>query len=136
MSAIAVSEGKVYVADSNSDQIQVFRFYPKGLVKEERIFLTTSAFPPPGQTEEKSTAQDLAKAIALQQAIKEFAIETGRSPEEVESSLRVERVETLSTGAVQVTVSFPKTMVGTETPTTPSTSGKDQQKKSEEFILQ
>jgi DNA-binding beta-propeller fold protein YncE len=136
LSAIAVSDGKVYVADSKSDQIQVFRFYPRGLVKEERIFLTTSAFPPPGQTEDKLKAQNLAKDIALQQAIKELAIQTGQSSEEVEHALRVERVETLSTGVVQVTVSLPKNMGNAETTTIPAASENDQPKESEEFILQ
>jgi|GEM_PF-1753701 len=136
LSAIAASKGKVYVSDSKSDQIQVFGFYPTGFVKEERIFLTTSAFPPPDHVGETSKAQSLAKDRAIQQAVKELALKAGRASEHIEKALRVERVETLSTGAVQVTVSLPKNMMESDAPTRPVDSDQEQSKESEEFILQ
>ena len=136
LSAIAVSDGNVYVADSKSDQIQAFQFYPTGLIQEERIFLTTSAFPPPDRAEDTSKAQSLAKEAALQHAIKELAMKTGQATQHVKRALRVERVETLSTGAIQVTVSVPKSMMEPDKPKKAIDLDQEPSKDSEEFILQ
>ena len=43
LSAVTAFRGKVFVADYEADKIKVFRFYPKGLVEEDRLHVTKTA---------------------------------------------------------------------------------------------
>jgi len=136
VSAITTSKGKLYVADAISDHIQVFQFYPTGLVKEERFFMTKSAFPPHDSSKDVTESQHLAQGLALQQALEELAVKTGLTIDQLKNALRIERIESLSTGAVQVTISVPKRLVSGDTMGKTSDTKKEEPTKSEEFILQ
>lgn len=136
LSAITTFQEKVYVADAISDHIQVFKFYPTGLVKEERFFITKSAFPPHDSSKETTESQRVAKESALQQALEELVVKTGLTKDQLKDALRIERIESLSTGAIQVTVSVPKQLVSGDTMNVPSDTKNEEPTKSEEFILQ
>ena len=136
VSAITTFQGKVYVADASSDHIQVFQFYPTGLVKEERFFITKSAFPPHDSSEGTTESQRVAKESALQQALEELVGKTGLTKDQLREALRIERIESLSTGAVQVTVSVPKQLVSGDPMNKTSDTKNEEPTKSEEFILQ
>lgn len=136
LSSIAAFQEKVYVADFHSEHIQVFRFYPTGLVKEERFFLTKSAFPPHEGSKDATESQRLAQESALQQALEELTVKTGLTKIQLKNALRIERIESLSTGAIQVTVSVPKQFVSGDPSNKPSDPEKEEPTKSEEFILQ
>jgi DNA-binding beta-propeller fold protein YncE len=136
LSAITTFQGKLYVADSRSDHIQVFRFYPTGLVKEERFFMIKSAFPPHNSSEDATESQRIAQESALQQALEELVVKTGLTKDQLKNALRIERIESLSTGAVQVTVSVPKQLVSGDVMNKPSDTKKEEPTRTEEFILQ
>ena len=111
LSGVAASQGKIYVADYDSDHIQVFRFYPQGLIQAERLYVTKSAYPPhdvPGEDGRKA-----AKSAAIQQAIQELSRQTGISIDQTTPQFRIDSEETLTTGQVQVTVSVPKPKTAT-----------------------
>jgi DNA-binding beta-propeller fold protein YncE len=136
MSAITTFQGKLYVADAISDHIQVFRFYPTGLVQEERFFMTKSAFPPHDSSGGAPDSQRMAQEAALQQAMEELVVKTGLSKDQLKNALRIERIESLSTGAVHVTVSVPKQLVSGDASNKPADPKKEEPTTSEEFILQ
>ena len=136
VSAITTFQGKLYVADSLSDHIQIFQFYPTGLVKEERFFIIKSAFPPHDSSEDATESQRMAQESALQQALEELVVKTGLTKDQLKNALRIERTESLATGAIQVTVSVPKQLVSGAVMNNPSDTKKEEPKKSEEFILQ
>lgn len=136
ISAITTFQGKLYVADSLSDRIQVFRFYPTGLVKEERFFMIKSAFPPHTSSGDATESQRMAQESAIQQALEELAVKTGLTKDQLKNALRIERIESLSTGAVQVTVSVPKQLLNGDVMNKPSDMKKEEPTRAEEFILQ
>jgi DNA-binding beta-propeller fold protein YncE len=136
VSAITTFQGKVYVADARSDHIQVFQFHPTGLVQEERFFVTKSAFPPHDSSQNATESQRLAKESALQQALEELAVKTSLTKDQLEHALRIERIESLPTGAIQVTVSIAKPLLNKDAKNKASDTKKEEPTKSEEFILQ
>ena len=133
VSAVAIAKGQLYVADYKSKNVQVFRFYPSGLIKEERLYVTKSVFPP--QESDKDPFL-VAKEAAWRQALKEVQEKTGLSETDLKDASKIEGVETLSTGAIQVTISVPKSLLR-KGPTSTSTQPKQEKiPESDEFILQ
>ena len=78
----------------------------------------------------------MAKESALQQALEELAVKTGLTKDQLKEALRIERIESLSTGAIQVTVSVPNQLVSEDTMNKTSDTKNEEPTKSEEFILQ
>ena len=105
LSAIAASEGKIFVADYKSDQIQVFRFNPKGLVEEDRIYVTKSAFPPYGYEGTDTERNNIARSAAFGKALQELAGRLGVTEEQLKPKVRIESEETLAGGELRVTIS-------------------------------
>ncbi|WP_421899408.1 hypothetical protein [Maridesulfovibrio sp.] len=106
MTAVAAGKGKVYVADEDSEKIQVFSFHPKGIVKKDRTYATNIAYPIPGMNGDaghKATAEN-----AKQMAVKELAVKYKVSPAHMTKYIEVEDEEVLSDGRVKVTISAPK----------------------------
>ena len=133
VSAVTTAKGKLYVADYESKNVQVFRFYPTGLIKEERTYVIKSVFPP---QEANGDPFNVAKEAALQQALSELSDKTGLSPKDLQNASKVEGVETLSTGAVQVTISVPKKLIQQGHTKPQAQPQKEKSSESEEFILQ
>ncbi|WP_163350016.1 NHL repeat-containing protein [Desulfovibrio sp. JC010] len=106
LSAVAASKGRVYVADEDSEKIQVFSFYPKGIVKKDRTYATSMAYPVPGMNGDagkKATTQN-----AKQMAIKDLAAKYKVSPMHMSKYIEVEDEEVFPDGRVKVTISAPK----------------------------
>jgi len=108
LSGIAASEGKIFVADYTTDQIQVFRFYPKGSVEEDRIYVTKSAFPPYGFKGTEAERNNIARSVAFREALQEVSGRLGITEEQLKPKVRIESEETLAGGELRVTISVPK----------------------------
>ena len=108
LSAIAASEGKIFVADYKTDKIQVFRFYPKGSVEEDRIYVTKSAFPPYGFKGTEAERNNIARSVAFREALQELTGRLGITEERLKPKVRIESEETLAGGELRVTISVPK----------------------------
>ena len=109
ISAIAATEGKIYVADYLSDKIQVFKYSPDGLIgKTERLNTTKTAPPPPGKQINEVFKFNMARKSAYIEATNEFAENLGFSQGYLRRFVRIESVESLNDGHVKVTISIPK----------------------------
>jgi hypothetical protein len=98
--------------------------------------VTKSAFPPHDSSQNATESQRLAKESALQQALEELAVKTSLTKDQLEHALRIERIESLPTGAIQVTVSIAKPLLNKDAKNKASDTKKEEPTKSEEFILQ
>lgn len=107
LSAVAASSGKVFVADYKADKIQVFRFYPKGLVEEDRLYVTKTAYPPHDHKGTDAERYAIARTVALGKAVKELADKFGVSEAHLKEFIRTESEETLVDGQLRLTVSVP-----------------------------
>ncbi len=109
ISSVAASEGKVYVADYQSDQVQVFKYSPDGLNnKPERLYSTKTAAPFPGMDGNDVMRYTMARKLALSDAIKEFTDNFGFSKDYLLRFVRIESIESMRDGQVKVTISIPK----------------------------
>ncbi|MGB0910973.1 MAG: NHL repeat-containing protein, partial [Nitrospirales bacterium] len=133
VSAVTAAKGKLYVADHASKTVQVFRFYPSGLVKEERLYVIKSVFPPQESDNDPFT---VANEAAQSQALSELGVQTGLSIEQLQEVSKLEGVETLSTGAIQVTISVPKKLIQQGRTKPQALPQQEKSPETEEFILQ
>lgn len=136
ISAVSASRGKIYVADYASTEIQVFNFYPNGVFKEDRVYASKTAFPPP---EMKGTmaGNKSARLSALKQAVNELADKTGAPSEQIEKLLVVESEEVLPDGRVNITISIPKKLPAVKKAAPAKPVIKERKKETEEeFELQ
>lgn len=109
VSAVAASEGKIYVSDYKRDEIQVFRYISSRADRNQRVYATKAVPLPPSKYEVNSVVKySMAKKRAMSEAIKEFTDYVGVSQKALEHLLKVESVEILNDGRVKVTVSMPK----------------------------
>lgn len=136
LSAIAASEGKIFIADYKTDQIQAFRFYPKGLVEEDRIYVTKSAFPPHGYEGTDAERNSIARSVAFGQALQELAGRLGVTEEQLKPQVRVESEETLSGGELRVTISVPREKSVEKEKLAPIGKPVEKKEKTPEFELQ
>jgi DNA-binding beta-propeller fold protein YncE len=136
LSAIAASEGKIFVADYKTDQIQVFRFYPKGLVEEDRIYVTKSAFPPHGYEGTDAERNSIARSVAFRKALQELAGRLGVTEEQLKPQARIEGEETLAGGELRVTVSVPREESVEKERLAPTRKPVEKKEKTPEFELQ
>lgn len=136
LSAIAASEGKIFVADYKTDQIQVFRFYPKGLVEEDRIYVTKSAFPPHGYEGTEAERNGIARSVAFKKALQELAGRLGVTEEQLEPQVRIESEETLAGGELRVTISVPREESVEKEKLAPIRKPVEKKEKTPEFELQ
>jgi DNA-binding beta-propeller fold protein YncE len=136
LSAIAASEGKIFIADYKTDQIQAFRFYPKGLVEEDRIYVTKSAFPPHGYEGTDAERNSIARSVAFGQALQELAGRFGVTEEQLKPQVRVESEETLSGGELRVTISVPREKSVEKEKLAPIGKPVEKKEKTPEFELQ
>ncbi len=108
LSALAVSEGHIFVADYQSNNIQVFKYVPDGLFgKSERISATKTA-PPQNSDGNEALAYSLARKIAFNDAMSELVDSLGFSNEYLMRFVRIDSIESLNDGQVKVTISIPK----------------------------
>ncbi len=111
ISAIAAAEGKIYVADYKSDQVQVFRFSGKETNTQDRVY-TSKVVPASDDKEENSVLRyTLAKKTAIQQGVQELNQDIKLSPKELDKYLKIEAVETTTNKQVKVTVSLPRSVL-------------------------
>jgi DNA-binding beta-propeller fold protein YncE len=136
LSAIAASEGKIFIADYKTDQIQAFRFYPKGLVEEDRIYVTKSAFPPHGYEGTDAERNSIARSVAFGQALQELAGRLGVTEEQLKPQVRVESEETLAGGELRVTISVPREKSVEKEKLAPIGKPVEKKEKTPEFELQ
>lgn len=109
LSSIAVSEGRIFVADYQSNQIQVFKYLPDGLIgKLQRLDTTKTASPVPNAENNEVLRYTMARDNAYEQATKEFADSLGFSREYLLRFVRIDSVESLNDGQIKVTISIPK----------------------------
>ncbi len=109
LSAVAASEGKVFVADYLSPEIQVFKYSPDGLIgKTERLNTTKTAPPPPSTDNNEVLRYTMARKAAYMEATKEFTDSLGFSQEYLSRFVRIESIESLNDGQIKVTISIPK----------------------------
>jgi DNA-binding beta-propeller fold protein YncE len=136
LSAIAASEGKIFVADYKTDQIQVFRFYPKGFVEEDRIYVTKSAFPPHGYEGTDAERNSIARSVAFRKALQELAGRLGVTEEQLKPQVRIEGEETLAGGELRVTISVPRGESVEKEKLAPIRKPIEEKEKTPEFELQ
>ena len=109
LSSIAVSEGRIFVADYQSSQIQVFKYSPDGLIgKTQRLDATKTAAPSANGDNNEVLRYTMARDSAYEQATKEFADSLGFSREYLSRFVRIDSVESLNDGQIKVTISIPK----------------------------
>jgi len=108
ISAVAASEGKVYVADYLEEEVEVFRFVSRGLNRKERFYVSKTGTPPEDSEKNEVFKYGMAKKQALKDAIKEFKDYLKVSDEEIKRMIRIEAVEVMNDNRVQVTVSMPR----------------------------
>ncbi len=108
LSAVAANEGRIYVADYQSNQVQVFKYSPDGLLKKsERLNITKTAAPP--ELENNVVFRyTMARKTAYDEALREFSEGLGFSKEYLLLFVRIDSVESLNDGQVKVTISIPK----------------------------
>lgn len=108
LSAVAANEGRIYVADYQNNQVQVFRYSPDGLLgKSERLNITKTAAPP--EIENNAVFRyAMARKAAYEEALREFSDGLGFSKEYLLLFVRIDSVESLNDGQVKVTISIPK----------------------------
>lgn len=109
ISAVEARGRKIFVADREAGRIQVFRFHPQGLVQEDRIYVTKTAYPPHAHEGTEEGGYAIAKTVALRQARKELAERLGVSEADLEALGRIEAEGRMASGEVKVTVSAPRT---------------------------
>jgi len=136
LSAIAAFEHKIFVADYKTDQIQVFRFYPKGLVEEDRIYVTKSAFPPHGYEGTDAEKNSIARSVAFRKALQELAGRLGVTEEQLKPQVRIEGEETLAGGELRVTISVPREESVEKEKLAPTRKPIEEKEKTQEFELQ
>ncbi len=136
ISAIEAFEGKIFVADYKTDQIQVFRFYPKGLVEEDRIYVTKSAFPPHGYEGTDAERNGIARSVAFRKALQELAGKLGVTEEQLKPQVRIESEETLAGGELRVTISVPREESVEKEKLAPTRKPVEEKAKTPEFELQ
>jgi len=107
VSAVAVSEGKIFVADYQTDNIEVFRYIPDGLKTNERIYATKTAYPPEEFDGNETARFYLAKEDAKEKAIQDLIENAQYSREQLVPFIRIVSVEILNDGKVKVTVCAP-----------------------------
>ncbi len=109
ISSVAASEGRIFVADYLSHQIQVFKYSPDGLIgKPQRINTTRTAPPPPNSDNNQVLRYTIARKTAYSEATKEFTDSLGFSKEYLSLFVRVDSIESLNDGNIKVTISIPK----------------------------
>jgi len=133
ISAVSASRGKIYVADYTSKEIQVFNFYPNGVFKEDRLYASKTAFPPPAMSGTME-GNHSAHLSALKQAINELADKTGASAAQIEKLVIVESEEELPDGRVNISISIPKQLIMKKT--APAKPIKKEKKKENEEDLE
>jgi len=136
VSAVAASEGKIFVADYNTDQIQVFRFNPKGLVEEDRIYVTKSAFPPYGYEGTDVERNSIARSVAFKEALRELAEKLGVAKEQLKPLVRIESEEILAGGELRVTISAPREESVEKEKVVPAGKPVEEKKAAPQFELQ
>jgi hypothetical protein len=105
VSSLAVTEGKVFVADYKDDDIKVFKLFPDGVSKVNRVYATRSASPPENATVNEVLKYAIARDNAYQKALEELGSSLQMSPGYVQKFARVESYEILNDGQLKVTLS-------------------------------
>ena len=108
LSAVAASEGRIFVADYKAKQVEVFRYFPDGLIKPLRIYATKTAYPSDDPEVNDVAKYTLAQEAAAGAARKELTAGFGFREEYLKQFIKIESVEILNDGQVKVTVSAPK----------------------------
>jgi DNA-binding beta-propeller fold protein YncE len=108
VSAIEARGRKIFVADRETERIQVFRFHPHGLVKEDRLYVTKTAYPPHAQEGTEEERYAIARTVALKQARKELAEKLGVSEAVLKEFEKIEAEGKLESGEMKITVSAPR----------------------------
>lgn len=120
LSAVTAADSKIYAADYNSDQIQIFQFYPGGVSIEDEPFIAKkenkSVVPSTKKIKTKNERLFITKINstgdkAIQDAIIDLMNIYGVPIDKIESSLKIENEKTNPNGLVQVTVSVPNIFV-------------------------
>jgi DNA-binding beta-propeller fold protein YncE len=111
LSSVTASEGKIYATDYQSNQIQVFKYAPDGLVgKSERLYATKTAPPAPGTENNDVLRYTMARKTAYRGCVRDFMESLGFSESYLMRFVRIESIESLNDGQVKVTISIPKYM--------------------------
>ncbi|OGX32908.1 MAG: hypothetical protein A2787_07185, partial [Omnitrophica WOR_2 bacterium RIFCSPHIGHO2_01_FULL_48_9] len=95
LSAVATSEGRIFVADYKNQQVEIFRYFPDGLLKVERIYATKTAYPSDDPESNDMTKYALAQEAAARAAIKELMTSFSIREEYLKQFVKIESVETL-----------------------------------------
>lgn len=111
LSSVTASEGRIYAADYQSKEIQVFKYAPDGLIgKSERLYATKTAPPAPGTENNDVLRYTMARKTAYRGCVRDFMESLGFSESYLMRFVRIESIESLNDGQVKVTISIPKYM--------------------------
>ncbi len=109
LSAVAASEGYVFVVDYQSNRIQIFKYSPDGLIGKTERFNTTRTAPPAPNTDNNEVLRyTMARNAAFNEATKEFIDSLGFSKDYLLRFVRIDSIESLNDGNIKVTISIPK----------------------------